>query len=410
MFAFHTLIRNGRPFGFVSLKLFLIATILTFSILPGQAKTLSVPDSSPTIKGALIQAEAGDIILVSCGTYYEHDIRVKPGVALWSGTLQPGCVTIDAQDKGRVFIFADADTSTALVGFTLRGGRTSNNGGAILCRNSSPRISNCIFQDNAASSGGALFSDEASAPVVSNCLFENNRAQIMGGAIHCTGKADYLQCAFEGNHALLGGGLALMQSAKLNLSGCSLQGNSAGNTGGGLHLVGSDCVIANCIFVKNWGGLGGSSLSTLDSELLIQNSTLYRNSSDTAGGVLAIKGKHPVVQNTIIAFNSGFILRSDSPIPHFQGCNLFGNEGGDWAADLSSLGNKNKNLSRDPMFCSAEYGNFSLNTSSSCLPDNNPTGNKGIVGAYGPGCSDSDDFQPEQAPSVSGFRAIRSGL
>jgi len=395
---------------------FLVASLflLLVHVSPGSARTLSVPESSPTIKGALIKAQPGDIVLVACGTYFEHDITMKPGVALWSGTLQPGCVTIDAQGKGQVFQFSDADTNTALVGFTLRGGLASSSkgqkGGAISCRNSSPRISNCVFMDNAADRGGALFSDSESFPVLANCLFENNDAVFTGGGAHIEGSSVFRQCAFVGNQAMVGGGLNIARGALLKLVSCSIRENSAGNTGGALHLVQAQGEITNTIFSDNWGGLGGSALSSQDSELKIVRSTLFRNLSDTEGGVIAFTGQRPHLQNSIIAFSQSPILRADCDVPVFRGCNLYGNESGDWTANLRSLKNKNDNISQDPQFCAPEFGNFSLKNSSACLPGNNPSGNKRIVGAFGPGCASVENMPKNKRQSNSGFQAVQAGL
>jgi len=400
-----------------SISSILLGTALllsAFHFSPVQAKTLSVPESSPTIKGALIKAQPGDIVLVSCGTYFEHDIIMKPGVALWSGTLQPGCVTIDAQGKGRVFRFTDADTNTHLVGFTLRGGLapagTAANGGAIYCSNSSPRISNCVLVENSASHGGAFFSDKKSSPVLSNCLFENNDATVGGGGAQCLGQASFRQCAFVDNSALLGGGLHLKNGSDISLTNCSLQGNSAGNTGGAIFTEQSHCAITNTIIFDNWGGIGGSALSSVDSRVNLLRSTLYGNSSDSDGGVLAHRGAKPDLDNCIIAFSKTAILRTDSDVPNFKGCNLYGNSAGDWVANLRSAGQKNKNISRDPQFCAPEYGNFSLKNSSACLPGNNPSGNNKIVGAFGPGCAAAGNIPRDRRNSSSGFQAVQAGL
>lgn len=403
---------NSRMASYLFLILSL--TVLLLQIAPAAARTLSVPESSPTIKGALIKAQPGDIVLVSCGTYYEFDIMMKPGVALWSGTLQPGCVTIDAQGKGRIFHFADGDTNTALVGFTLKGGfaqgKGKTSGGAVYFENSSPRISNCIFMGNKAQTGGAFYIDEKSAPVVANCLFENNEALTSGGGAHCLGNALFRQCAFSGNSALKGAGLNLGKGADVTMANCSLQHNTAGNTGGGLHLDQAQCGITNTIFSENWGGLGGSALSSSDSDLSIFRSTLYNNNGDTNGGVLAFNGQRPQVKNSIIAYSKSDILRSDSNVPEFQGCNLYGNENGDWVANLRTLKDKQDNISLKPQFCAPEFGNFTLKSSSACLPGNNPSGNKGIVGALGPGCISAQTSQTTNNGSLSGFQAVQAGM
>ncbi|MCP4291839.1 MAG: hypothetical protein GY780_08405 [bacterium] len=394
----------------------LLMVTSTYCLMPGLAfaRTFSVPEDSPTIKGAMIKAQPGDIVLVSCGTYYEHDIRMKSGVALWSGTLQPGCVTIDAQGNGRHFNFDKADTSTALVGFTLTGGSAQNSpfpdGGSILCVDSAPRITNCVFTNNTAHQGGAVSWDSQSHPIFDNCLFKNNKAQSNGGAGSGQGKATFKICAFKSNLALIGGGLHLAPGSVIQLLSSTFQENSAGNTGGGLHAKNAQCNIQNSVFAANWAGLGGSALSSQDSQFALTRSTLYGNTNDFSGAALAVTGKKVQFKNSIIAFSGGAVIRPDSSIPQFEGCNIFGNKGGDWVASLQDQAGTNDNISQDPLFCAPEYGNFSLNKLSTCLPGNNPSGNKGLVGALGAGCASSGPIKDNQTPSGSGFRAVSAGL
>ena len=55
-------------------------------------------------------------------------------------------------------------------------------GGAIVLQTASPVISNCVFYNNVATYGGALFCYSNSNPEISRCLFYNNTA-ISAGAI-----------------------------------------------------------------------------------------------------------------------------------------------------------------------------------------------------------------------------------
>ncbi len=69
---------------------------------PVKASVVHVPGDAATIKAGITLASSGDTVLVACGTYNEHNIRMKSGVVLLSETGQPDCVTIDAQHQDRV--------------------------------------------------------------------------------------------------------------------------------------------------------------------------------------------------------------------------------------------------------------------------------------------------------------------
>ncbi len=373
------------------------------------ARTLSVPEDAATIKAAMGQAEAGDIILVACGTYREAGIHFKSGVALWSGTLQPACVTVDGQGRGPVFLFSQADTTTAIVGLTIVGGAGSG-GGAMRLQNASPRISNCIFENNQATEGGALRADASSQPLLKNCLFRNNAAAMQGGAVLAEGGLELQDCAFENNTALIGGALAGSARTDLRITGSSFLQNVAGNTGGALHLNAGRAVVSGTVLAENSGGLGGSALSLHDARVTLEACTLVGNTADSEGAVVACQGLAPTVTNTIVAFSKAEVLRADSSVPEFRGCNLYGNQYGDWESNLRPLADRHRNISRDPMFCAPEYGNFQLKNGSACLPGHNPSGNDGVVGAFGAGCAATGPPPADQRAQGSGFHALKAGF
>ncbi len=395
--------------------LVLVLALLTVAAIPGFANTLSVPQDAPTIGEAMQKARSGDIILISCGTYHESDIPVKPGVTLWSGTLQPACVTIDARGQGPIFIFADADTSTALVGLTLTGGR-ADRGGAIQIRSGSPRLTSCIFTGNEATRGGAIEAQAGSRPVLRNCLFRGNNARQSGGAILAAGVLDLQECAFKDNSALMGGALHLEPGARLLVAGSTFVDNVAGNTGGAIHggSIHDDAIrfgrtranIRHTVFAGNQGGLGGAAISLAGSQLQLASCTLVGQEADEGGAVLAIQGQAPTIVNTIIAFNTAAILRTDGEVPTFRGCNLWGNRQGDWTDQLRPLANRESNISCNPRFCAPERGDYRLTSTSCCLPAHNPAGNKGLVGAWGLGCGANASAGEREETGDLGFRAI----
>lgn len=355
------------------------------------------------------QAQSGDIILVSCGIFKEHDIVFKSGVALWSGTLQPSCVVIDAQGLGPAIQFANADTTTSLVGFTIRGGHQTLAGGALVIKNSSPKISNCIFEDNNAPMGGAIHSDKDSRPSLTNCLFRDNQAT-RGGALSVHGSLHIRRSSFQANSALLGGAIHLNQEAWLRSIDCSFQNNAAGNSGGALFLVQGMADIQGCLFSSNSGGMGAADLAVNRGDLKIRSCTLVQGKSDVGGSTLAFQSQTSEFQNSILAFGKTDILLPESQTPVFRGCNLFGNLKGDWVSSLDSQRTKNYNISADPLFCAPEFGDFKLRSGSPCLPAHNPSGNPSVVGAAGVGCqTESSNLQGSESER-SRFNAVNAGL
>jgi len=97
--------------------------------------------------------------------------------------------------------------------------------------NSSPMLTNCTFNGNAASWGGAgVLIRSDSIPVLVNCTFSGNAAGPFGGGLYIRDSATPVltNCTFSGNSATSeGGGIFVEDDSTLVLANCVLWGNTA---------------------------------------------------------------------------------------------------------------------------------------------------------------------------------------
>lgn len=175
------------------------------------ATIIEIPDTLHnlfTIREGILWATAGDTVLVKPGTYYENLEFHRKGVTLASYFARDGDTTtikntiIDGDSLTRgdvygsvIYFTSDADSSSGVIGFTIRNGRGSKvemetgekvNGGGIFCElGSTPTIAyNVITQNRAPDDGGGIFCYKAGPNIFKNIITQNT-AGGSGGAIQC---------------------------------------------------------------------------------------------------------------------------------------------------------------------------------------------------------------------------------
>lgn len=340
----------------------ILCAVLSLSAFSARSATIHVPGHASTIQAGIDLATTGDTVLVACGTYYEHSISMKSGVVLRSDTGQPDCVTIDAQQLGRLILCTDLAPTTRIEGLTLTGGSWSF-GGGMRCSNSSVVVADCVLSYNSATArGGGMYCEGGASPTLSACVFSGNSASY-GGGLACSASSPTLtDCTFSDNWADAGGGMVAWTSSSPSLTGCLFDNNSA-EIGGGLDCYSqSSPILTNCTFFENSANSGwGGGLS----------------SGDYAS---------PVVRRTIVAFSTqGDAVSCDATgSASLTCCNVFGNAAGDWVNCIAGQATSGGNMSDDPLFCHADIGVFTLDDDSPCLASNN--GCSVQIGAFGCGC------------------------
>ncbi|GAB3707632.1 fibronectin type III domain-containing protein [Spirosoma flavus] len=208
----------------------------------------------------------------------------NPGsfTTLLSGEI--GDPTSTTDNSYAVISNSDVNTTAILDGFTITGGRGNSvsfpyyYGGGMYNSRSSPTVYNCLFIDNSATNGGAVYTGGASTPSFINCAFLNNTASSQGGAIYSS-------------------------SNTLTLTNCSFQSNSA-VTGGVIYYIGGNnaCLLTNCVVFGN--GNNAFSGSTIQARYSLFEATIT--------GYTSLTGNLTTTTNPFVS-PSSFALVNCSP-------------------------------------------------------------------------------------------------
>jgi hypothetical protein len=236
-------------------------------------------------------------------------------------------------------------------------------------------------------SGGAIFVLNFSKLIISNCLLHHNSCgssgQPGGGAI-CLWNSSSTIC----NNTLLnnnapgsgvGGGIICWQNANASISNNLISNNTAGNGGAGIYIGGSNPIVINNIITNNRSyDEGGGIRCNYSSRPLIINNTIVNNQANSGGGIHCDGNSDPILINTILygntanAGNQVYLADSGSD-PNFLYCDI---EGGKdqfkgAGAGVNYSGVYKHNIDSDPLFMSAEAGDFHLSDSSHCIGGGN---------------------------------------
>ena len=263
-------------------------------------------------------------------------------------------------------VVVGADNSV-IDGFTIRDGHADvvggvGSGGGMYIEECSPTVSNCVFIDNVAISGGGIAVYNDASPTIENCHFENNIAYRGGAIRHSNSANSYIKdCTFTANiatssSALDGGGGIYSTSSLPTIESCIFKGNIADAQDGGAiyNYNGSHAIIENCLFFDNFAYSVGGGIYNYASAPTITNCTLAGNINTAIRNWNSSAA--PVVTNTIIWGNTG------STIANGNGASAtvtYSNIEGGWDGD--------GNIDADPLFVSEGRERFDLRPNSPCI-------------------------------------------
>ena len=169
--------------------------------------------------------------------------------------LEANPTILDGENQRRIIYQNDhfsSSTYSVIDGFTFQNGYSGSGGALLLSSNS--RFYNCKFINNTTNGqGGAVYTNSPinnnTLNIFENCLFENNSAS-MGGAVFDINGLTLINCKFINNSATTkGGAYYVFTNKKPKLINCVFSNNNAID-GGAIYNRGM-MTMTNCNIVKN---------------------------------------------------------------------------------------------------------------------------------------------------------------
>jgi predicted outer membrane repeat protein len=322
-----------------------VVLALTLATTPAAPRTWQImPDGSgdaPTIQAGLDSASMGDTVLVSDGTYFEHEIVMKSRVCLRGSATGPSHPVVSGQRLGRVFYCNDLHYTTRIEALEIVNGFAEGSGvgaagGGILIIGSSLTISDCKIAGNESPyGGGGVWCGGSATPTLSGCILEENRSPSGGGAGCSQSAPNWDHCAFIGNMSTGAGGGVWSGSSNASFVSCSFVDNLAGGEGGGLHAAYEGPVVTDCEFKGNHAASGGGmSCRQIAQTGSLTGCLFLGNSAGSGGGFAALSLASPSFTDCVFTENSstigdgGAVWAQDSA-PPFSQCVFLGNSADD---------------------------------------------------------------------------------
>lgn len=244
-------------------------------------------------------------------------------------------------------------------------------GGAVAFFNGTPKLTDCLLQQNGAVDGGALYNVSAST-VLKSCEVVNNSASDPTGpggggglyfldATNTHSKPLVQDCVLEFNLGLYGGAIN-NQNTNITVTDTEMFANTGLNDGGGAYAVGGNDVFTNDLFLYNTASNffgGGLRLALVGLTAHVVNCSFYGNYDQPGVGesVYATDSANVTVSNSICWDTGGANALS------WDGSGFFTVQYSDVYGGFGGVGNENE----DPLYQNTGSLNLMLQSTSPCI-------------------------------------------
>lgn len=335
-----------------------------------------------TIQSAINDANNGDTIIASAGTYQENIHFLGKSITVCSAdpndpnvvaaTIIDGSNPVDPNIGSVVTFNNGEDANSVLSGFTIQNGSgqtdptvtwriwTGNNGdgGGALCSGASPTITKNVFKNCTAKyGGGGIFCHNHASPVITNNTFLNNYAVWYGGGVFAR-----LNCSptisnntFKENQCkYLGGAVYLADHCYSKVTNNWFEKNDCQllYAGAIYYFVSASPVIACNFFISNTAQSIGSAMNmNANSSGVVINNYFKGNSTRTPNGaaIRVSSGGYDLIANNVIVENIGVGISTESgAAPVVKNNDVWGNTVSNYGGTLGDQTGINGNISDDP--------------------------------------------------------------
>ncbi len=223
-----------------------------------------------------------------------------------------------SDDNSYHVVTSSGTDATAVLEGCVIAAANGDDGGGMLNDNGGPTVIDCVFRNNRATNGAAIYNVNGSRPVLNRCTFHENVARAGGGAIaNNASVATLTNCTFRDNNADLGGALFNGAGSIPALTSCTFVANSAAHGGGALYNDGSNLTLVDCTFQENSTRDDGGALHSTAGDTILLACTFQGNAADGDGGAIAGRtGAKMTITNCVFSSNSA---QNGSAVDNYTG-------------------------------------------------------------------------------------------